>query len=155
MEVPQKHIMTVTIFYNCHQVLIISFPKVQVCWRNQLFSKRFCLPISNMTLLISLLFYIWSLVAHLKMTLFDFDLWVLFSRNFQEVYDYLFCSMPALRKIQWRDCVLSARCSASSMLNFSVLLKADNSRLLASLFVSFQMAFSFLDTDTVWASSNL
>lgn len=87
--------------------------------------------------------------------LFDCDLWGLFSRNFQEMYDYLFRSMPALGKIQWRDWVLCARCPANSTLGFPMLLKADNSRLLASLFVSFQMAFSFLDTDTVWASSNL
>ena len=87
--------------------------------------------------------------------LFAFDLWGLFSRNFQEAYDYCFCSTPTWGKVQWRDAMLSARCSASSMLDVPVLLKADNSRLLPSLSVSFQMAFSFLDTDTVWASSHL
>lgn len=35
--------------------------------------------------------------------------------------------------------------------DFPMLLKANNCRLLASLFVSCQIAFSFIDTDTVLA----
>lgn len=156
MEEPQKQIMAVIIFYNCHQVLMTSFLKVQLYRRNQLFVKRPFLPIPNMTLLISFFYYIFSLTAHLKNNSVWFCLGGLFSRNFQEVNDYLLCSMPASTG---EDTVmgLSALCQVfcQPYVDFPMLLKADNSRLLASLFVSFQMVFSFLDTDTVWASSNL
>lgn len=151
-EETQKHIMTITIFCNCYEVLT-SFLQVNYAEETSCFPKG---PVSLSQIgHFSSPFFITFPALWLIWKMTDFDLWGLLSRNFQEAYDYGFCSMPTLGTIQWWDTVLSARCSASSMLDFAMLLKADNSRLLASLFVSFQMAFSFLDTDTVWASSNL
>lgn len=80
---------------------ITSFSEVCPCCRNQLFPKRPCLPTPHTTPLISVL-CMFSLTAHLKNDS-DFDLLGLFRRHFRAMYDYLFCSTPALGKTRWRD----------------------------------------------------
>lgn len=99
----------------------------------KLLTKRLFFPIPNITLLISLLYYISSLRAHLKNSSVWFYLWGLFNMNFQEVYGYLFCSMPAQEKLQWWNLVSHVfQVFLQPHVDFPTLLKADSSRQLAS-----------------------
>lgn len=136
-------------------MLITSFLKVQLCYKNknkQTKNKTTTgpLPIPDMTLQFCLLDSISSFTAHRKDNAIWFYLWGLFSKNFQEGWLFLLrYANPAEDTVTGRSALCQLFCQPH--VDFAVLLKADNSRLLASLFVSFQMAFSFLDIDTVWA----